>query len=216
MRLIIGLLALFIVQLTVTVAGHSGHDEAGSHHHRRARKHSDDHDYEYTSEEEREEWLARRKHHRRKEEGGDHHISNELRIILGVRSLKESSELLHQLTGHRDKQDVFEFLRKCKGSRSFKTVVGFLKLMGTSPYVLKAFGVMKPLIGHDDFDGIFESLQKISGERDPHEIADYFMHVAHTTGVEGVKLEILKLTSGVGPAEFPKLLKELLPEIADA
>ncbi|KAJ0169579.1 hypothetical protein K1T71_014764 [Dendrolimus kikuchii] len=152
-----------------------------------------------------------------------------LNDITGFPDETKAIDYIVTLTGVKERSNAYEFLKKCRGSRSYRFIIEFLlnleeksnisviiellQAMTNEKNVIKAFNDLRRLTGHADFDGIFETLEKIAGEKNPHEICHYFKHVANTNGVEGVKLEILKLTGGLGASEFPKVLKELQREV---
>ncbi|CAB3238142.1 unnamed protein product [Arctia plantaginis] len=197
-------------------------EQSRHHSHRKHETHEEGKEFETS--EEISEWHSRHKHHRRREL--EHHISDDLKEILGTNSHHECSELLHKLTGHHDKHQVYEFLIKTRGSRTWKFLVDFLKLLDETPHiniviellrqitneidVLDAYKSLKPLIGHDNFDGVYETLQKISGEKDAYEVADYFKHIAHTSDMKGAFNLIVLGTRTVDIGDAIKSLNKLL------
>ncbi|XP_063371836.1 uncharacterized protein LOC134660067 [Cydia amplana] len=152
-------------------------------------------------------------------------------IPFGVETLdiERAMKYCERVTKITDRKKLIEFINGCRGSREWKYVISFMKQLEGSALieifveilhvltnetnVFKAYAVLERLTGHADFDAVYEILEKISSGKNSHEIADFFRHVAHTNGVDGIRIQVDKLTGGEGSPEFPKVLGVLMPEI---
>ncbi|GBP41835.1 hypothetical protein EVAR_86805_1 [Eumeta japonica] len=108
---------------------------------------------------------------------------------------KEAFEYCKKVANLKTDEEVYIFIRKCRGSKGIVYLKEFLKSFEGSTDVLKAFDKLGLLLGHKDSEAVFEVLSTLSGSK----------------SLEGLKQYIFDITGGL-LEDFLAVFKILLEQ----